>query len=235
MERDQMSSARRYFETVDRMRPDAPIGATWVALTHWFDIQRGWTDNVEDSRRLATEWAEKAAESSDEDGQAQTVLSHVYLMNRQFDEALAAGEKAVATRPACANANAFFANILHYCGRHEDAIRHVELAIRSHPLNPPFFRNVLAAACRGNGDLPSAISAAKATIEQSPADVPARLILVSAYVQSGENELARSVAEEIGKLDPSFSLRRFSAAQSYRDAGFAEQFASELRSAGLPD
>ena len=235
MDRTEMSDARRYFEKVDQMRPEVPTGATWVALSHWFDIQRGWTDNAEESRKLATDWAEKAAQFEDADGQAQTVLSHVYLMNRQFDEALAEGEKAVATRPACANANAFFANVLHYCGKHEDAIRHIELAIRSHPLNPPFFKYVLAAAQRGNGDLESAISSARSTIERSPADIPARLILISAYVRSGENDLARSLASEVGNLHPSFSVRRFAEAQCYRDPNFGERFASELRSAGLPD
>lgn len=235
MGRDEMASARQYFEKVAKLHPEVATGATWVALSHWFDIQRGWTDLPENSRRLAIEWAEKAGKLNDSDGQAHTVLSHVYLMSRQFDDALAAGRQAVARRPACANANAFFANVLHYCGANDEAVRHIELAMRSHPLNPPFFKNVLASVCLARGDLQSAISAATQAIEQAPADIPARLILASALFQSGQEELARQTASEIRNLDHTFSVHRFANAQTYRDPVFIERLASDLRSLGLPD
>ena len=235
MDRDEMASARQYFEKVAELHPEVSTGATWVSLTHWFDIQRGWTNAPETSRKLAVEWAEKAGKLEDADGQAHTVLSHVYLMNRRFDDALAAGRQAVEKRPACANANAFFANVLQYCSENDEAIRHVELAMRCHPLNPPFFKNVLAAAYLGNGNLQSAISTAKQTIAQAPADLPARLILTSALVRSGDENDAQSVASEIRDLDPTFSVKRFADVQTYKDQGVVDRFASDLSAAGLPD
>ncbi len=235
MDRDKMASARQYFEKVAKLHPEVATGPTWVSLSHWFDIQRGWTKEPETSRTLAIEWAERAVKLEDADGQAETVLSHVYLMNRQYDDALAAGQKAVGTRPACANANAFFANVLHYCGENNEAIRHAELAIRCHPLNPPFFKNVLASAYLGKGDFQSAVSAARQTIEQAQGDIPARLILTSALVRSGDENAARSVASEINNLDPTFSVRQFAAAQTYKDQGYIDQFASDLSVAGLSD
>jgi TolB-like protein len=235
MDRDEMVSARQCFETVAKMHPEVATGATWVALSHWFDIQRGWSQSPETSRNLACQWAEKAAAMEDADGQAQTVLSHVHLMNRNYDAALVAGREAIATRPACANANGFYANVLHYCDEQDEAIRHIKLAMRYHPLNPPFFKNVLAAAYRGKNELESAISAAKQTIGLAPADVMSRLILTSAFVRSNKQGLAEEIAAEIKHLDPSFSVARFADAQCYRNAQFLEQFAAELRSAGLPD
>ena len=44
MDRESMQRARQYFERVAQIRPDASAGATWVAMSHWFDIQRGWSD-----------------------------------------------------------------------------------------------------------------------------------------------------------------------------------------------
>jgi adenylate cyclase len=41
MDRESMQRARQYFERVAEIRPDASAGATWVAMSHWFDIQRG--------------------------------------------------------------------------------------------------------------------------------------------------------------------------------------------------
>ena len=235
MDRDEMVNARQYFERVTGMHPELAIGATWVALTHWFDIQRGWTQSPETSRQLACDWAEKTAELEDADGQAQTVLSHVYLLNRDFDEALAAGRKAVATRPACANANGFFANVLYYCGELENAVRHISLAMRYHPLNPPFFKNVLAAAYLGKNELEAAISTAKQTIELAPTDVMARLTLTSAYVRAKERGRTGGVVSEIIQLAPTFSVRRFAETQFYKNPKINKQLIEELRYAGLPE
>ena len=235
MDRDEMMRARQHFETVTKMHPEVSTGATWVALTHWFDIQRGWAQSPETSRDCAVQFAETAAAMEDTDGQAHTVLSHVHLMNQNYDEALAAGREAVANRPACANANGFYANVLHYCGEHDEAIRHINLAMRFQPLHPPFFKNILSSAYRAKNELASAISTAKQTIELAPADILARVILTSAYVRSDRHDLAKEIVAEIKNLDPSFSVTRFADTQYYRSAEFIEQFTAELRSAGLPD
>ena len=235
MDQDEMMNARQYFEKVTVMHPELATGPTWVALTHWFDIQRGWTQSPDTSKQLACEWAEKAGALEDADGQAQTVLSHIYLLNRQFDEALTAGRTAVLTRPACANANGFFANILYYCDELEDAVRHISLAMRYHPLNPPFFKNVLAAAYLGKNELETAINTAKQTIELAPTDVMARLILTSAYVRGKERERYGKVVSEIIQLAPAFSVRRFTETQFYRNPEINKQLMKELVSAGLPE
>ena len=235
MDPDEMIRARQCFESVAKMHPEVPTGATWVALSHWFDIQRGWTKSAEESRRLACQWAEKAAVMEDTDGQADTVLSHVHLMNRNYDEALAAGRRAIANRPGCANANGFYANVLHYCNEQDEAIRHINLAMRYQPLYPPFFINILALAYRGKNELDFAISTAKQVIEIAPTDITARLILTSAYVRSKRQDLAEGIASEIEHLDPSFSVTQFANAQYYRSAQFLEQFTAELRSGGLSD
>lgn len=235
MDRDEMTNARQYFERVTALHPELATGPTWVALTHWFEIQRGWTQSLDTSKLLACEWAEKAGALEDADGQAQTVLSHIYLLNRKFDEALTAGREAVSTRPACANANGFFANVLYYCGELEDAVRHISLAMRYHPLNPPFFKNVLAAAYLGKNELDAAISTAKKTIEQAPSDVMARLTLTSAYVRAKEYRSSDQIVSEIIQLAPAFSVRRFAENQYYRDPKINERLMEELMYAGLPE
>ena len=235
MDRDAMVMARQYFETVAKMRPDAALGPTWVALCYWFELQRGWSRAPEKTREHARRWAEEAAAKEDGDGQALTVLSHVHLLNRDFDKALAAGRAATETRPGCAYANGFFANVLLHCGENDEAIHHINLALRFHPLAPPFFRNILAAALRAKGDLDAAIASARAVAESAPGDLAAKIILASAYARSGRTELARQVAADIARVDPGFSIRRFVEMQCYRDAGYLGELAEDLRAAGLPE
>jgi TolB-like protein/Flp pilus assembly protein TadD len=235
MEREEIVRARQLFMKVAEMCPDASAGPTWVALTHWVDLQRGWSDSPEESRALARKFAEAADAMEYSDGQAQTVLSHVYLMDGDFDAALVAGRRAVSNRPACANANGFYANVLHYSGAYEDAIRHMDLAMRFQPLHPPFFRNVLAASYLAKGHDDRAVDIAQQVLAIAPKDVVARLIMTSAHIRAKRIDLARKVATEIRELDPSFSVKRFLETQYYRDKNYLEEFSANLQEAGLPD
>jgi adenylate cyclase len=234
MNREGMQRARQYFERVAEIRPNVAIGATWVAMTHWFDLQRGWSDLPEKSKELARHWAEIAASMSDADGQAHSALSYFYLLERRFDEALAAGRCAVANRPTCAYANCFYGNVLHYCSEYERAIHHINLAIRTQPLHPPFYLHMLAGAYRARGDFEAALLASKQALELSPGDVASQVILASAYIGLGMPDMARETAADIQRIEPSFSVTRFMEGQPYRDAGIVTQYVSELRSAGLP-
>jgi adenylate cyclase len=235
MDRGSMQRARQYFEKVAEIRPEVPVGATWVAMSHWFDIQRGWSDAPEKSKELARKWAEIAASMQDADGQAHSALSYLYLIERRFDEALEAGRQAVANRPSCAYANCFYGNVLHYCGEQDGAIHHLKLAMRVQPLHPPFYLHMLALAYRAKGELDSAVLTAKQALELTPDDVGNRIVLTSAYVGLGRQNLAEETAAEIKRIDPSFSVTQFVNAQPYRDTGVLEKLVSDLRSAGVPE
>jgi class 3 adenylate cyclase/tetratricopeptide (TPR) repeat protein len=234
MDRESMQRARQYFERVAEIQPEVSVGPTWVAMSHWFDIQRGWSDAPEKSKELARQWAEVAASMPDADGQAHSALSYFYLIERRFDEALAAGRQAVANRPSCAYANCFYGNVLHYCGEQDGAIHHLKLAMRVQPLHPPFYIHMLALAYRAKGELESAVSAAKQVLELNPNDVAIRIVLTSAYAELGRHDLAKDTAAEIRRVDPSFSIAQFADAQPYRDTSVLAKLVSDLRSAGLP-
>jgi adenylate cyclase len=235
MDRLSMQRARQYFERVAEIRPAVPVGATWVAMSHWFDIQRGWSDMPERSKELARQWAEVAASMQDADGQAHSALSYLYLIERRFDEALDAGRQAVSNRPSCAYANCFYGNVLHYCGDQDGAIHHLKLAMRVQPLHPPFYLHMLGLAYRAKGELDSAVWTAKQALELNPDDLANRILLTSAYVGLRRQDLAEETAAEIQHIDPSFSVAQFASAQPYRDNDFLEKFVSDLRSAGLPE
>src|SRR5262245_8463713 len=235
MDRESMQRARQYFERVAEIRPEVAVGATWVAMSHWFDIQRGWSEAPEKSKELARQWAETAAAMQDTDGQAHSALSYFYLIERRFDEALEAGRQAIANRPSCAYANCFYGNVLHYCGEQDGAIHHVKLAMRVQPLHPPFYLHMPALAYRANGELDSAVLTAKQALELNPKDLANRIVLTSAYVELGLRDLAEETAADIKRVDPSFSVAQFANAQPYRNNSLLEKFVSDLRSAGLPN
>jgi DNA-binding SARP family transcriptional activator/TolB-like protein len=234
LQKDSMLRARKLFEIVDKKQPRVSIGATWTALCHWFDVFKNWGDDPAKSLELAGIWAEKAVQMEDADGQAHMVLSHVHLINRRFDDALIVGRAAIALRPNCTNANGFFANVLHYCGRQSDAIEHVTWAIRYSPVFPPFFADVLSLALLFNENFDAAVSVAGDSLRLNSAGLTPCLVKVAAYSAQNRLNEARSGCGQVMSADPIFSLQHFAEQQPYKNPADLETLVSRLSAAGLP-
>ena len=125
--------------------------------------------------------------------------------------------------------------MLHHCGEDDEAIRHIKLAMRFNPLNPPLFRNILSGAYLAKADLEAAIEIAEETLSFANADITSRLQLASAYERSNQHDRARQYAEEVLQMDPGFSLKKFAHAQFYRNRHYVDEMAKTLRAAGLPN
>lgn len=235
MDAESMASAKASFERVAALAPDSPLGPTKVAMCLWFQVTRGWTDDPDEARRQAGEWAERAVAMEDADGQAHTVLGNVRLLERRFDEALAVARKAVAIRPGCTNANGFLANVLLHCGEISDAVVHARRAIRISPVYPPWFMEILSGAYRECGQNEFAVTTAQEGIRLAPKSVNGRVMLASSLVRGGWPDEARRVALQLSELDAGFSAAQYAARQPFRDPAVGERIAAELNSAGLPD
>jgi TolB-like protein len=215
-----LASARLDFEKTAKWHPELSLGPTWISLTHWYDLQRGWSDSPETSKKLAREWAEKAIELPDADGQASTVLSHVCLLDRNFDAALSAGRAAVRNRPSCAHANGFYANVLHHCGDQIAAESHIRLAIRHAPIHPPLFKLILAAVLNTKGELEDAANATNEAIRSNSEDSAGHVLMAIIAIQMGNSELARHHVDEVEQHHKDFKVRAHLARQPYRDGDF---------------
>ncbi len=226
--------ARACFERVAALAPHSPMGPTWLALCYWFEATRNWSDDAQASRRRAGEWAERAVTSEDADGQAQTVLGNVRLLEGRYDEALSIARDAVKVRPGCTNANGFLANVLLYCGECDDAVVHVKHAIRLSPVYPPWFLEILAAANRDAGQIGFAISVAREVLRIAPGSIHGRALLAGALARSGSTAEARRIGGQIAGLDPGFSSARHAEALPYRDRAVVARIVDDLRMSGLP-
>ena len=233
MNREALSFAREDFEKIARRHQGLAIGPTWTALTHWFDLQRGWSQDTKLSRKLARKTAEKAVTLRDPDGQAHTVLSHVYLLEGNFDAALQAGENAVANRPSCTNANAFYANVLHYCGQDTEALNHIRLALHQSPFCPPLFRLILVKVLLALKRYEEAENTLGSVFQSGKMDVSSCMLgcLVAGLQQ--KSELARNHAARVMQLDPAFSLKAYLDGEPYRDGGTKDFHAKELARYGF--
>ncbi|MFY0691796.1 MAG: winged helix-turn-helix domain-containing protein [Paracoccaceae bacterium] len=234
MNREALAIAREDFEKIVRLHPELALGYTWVALTHWFDLQRGWAQDITASTLMARKFAEKAVSLPDTDGQAHTVLSHVYLLERDFGKALAAGREAVANRPSCTNANAFYANVLHYCGLNSEALSHIRLALQQSPFSPPYFKLILVKTLIASAKLDEAEQILLGLLKTAPED--GQILLMSCLLASrqGNHELANQRSREVLQVEPDLKIREYVSAEPYRDNDFKSKLAAELKKCGLP-
>ena len=227
------AAARENFEQVARLAPESFLGPTLVAFAHWWDAFRGWTTSPARSIELAAEWAERALAMEDWDGQAHFVMAHIHLLRHEHDMALEMAEQAVALRPSCANANPLLGNILYYCGRPGDAADRMRQALRLTPVHGSWFEVVLAAGCKEIRRWDEATAAAKEAMRIKPDDIDARLVLIEVGRATGNEGLARELANEVSALRPDFSLAEWAKTQPYRNPAVLERIVATLGAAGL--
>jgi adenylate cyclase len=105
----------------------------------------------------------------------------VYVLQQQYDQAIAEGERAITLDPNRADSYAMQSNLLHLAGRPEEALRRVEQAMRLNPHSPPFYLFDLGVAYHLTGRYAEAIATLKETISRSPNFVPAYGLLAWSY------------------------------------------------------
>jgi len=231
--REDMYGARRFFEEVIELEPESPIGYSEVAWTHYFEVERGWSEAPAESLEQMSELAHRSLALGDVSGFSHLVLGHMHLMKRDHDQALALSEQALEERPSCQAAWGLKANILNYSGSPEEAIPLAKQSLRLSPVAQTFFPEVLATALYLCGRFEEAMTAANEALALAPDSVDARVVLAASLVETGRLDAAREAAREILSIDRGFTLERFSASQPYRDPAALSRIVASLQSAGL--
>jgi adenylate cyclase len=228
-----MAEARSLFEEVMRIEPESPFGYADAAWTHYFEVERRWSEAPSESLDKMSALARRALELGDVSGFPSIMLAHMHLMRREYDEALATSTRAVEERPSCQAAFGMNANVLNYLGKPKEAVPLAEQTIRLSPVAQPWFPEVLATAHYLSGNFEDAIAAAIHALSLAPDSVDARLVLAASLVETDRLDAAREAAQEILEIDPSFTLKQFSDSQPYREPAVLKHLVDTLRKAGL--
>ena len=170
----------------------------------------------------------------DGDPYGHATLGWLYCFKKEYDKAIAEGERAVALNPSGATVHSMYALSLTFAGRPEEAIPLLKKAIRLNPLGAgqPFL--YLGHAYRDTGRFEEAVSAYKKVLQFSPNNIFAHVYLASIYGMMGRETEARAEATEVLTLNPKFSLDRFQRVMSvYMDQSVTDNIIGALRKAGL--
>ena len=227
--------ARRLFKQAVEI--DSGFADAWCFLgyTHQIDWYFGWGENAAQSLERATELAQKAITLDDSSPYPYILLEIISLFRRDYEKAIAYGEKAVALEPNHADATVELARTLEYAGRPQEAIEMTKKAMRLSPYYPDWYLAVLAVAYRLAGNYDEAIAAFEKRRERNPNSSLPHLGLALLYVEVGREEEARAAGAEVLKRNPNFSLKQVTNRLPYKDPAEVDRIIAGLRKAGLPD
>ena len=164
---------------------------------------------------------------------AHYLLSALYSMKREYEKAMAEGERGVALAPSGANAHEFYANSLTYAGRVEEAIPLYQKAMRLNPFSDSSTFLHLGHALRITGRFEEAVSEYKKSLQRTQNNIFAHLGLTASYSLMGREKEARAGAAEVLRINPKFSLDLYAKRLPYKDKSVIDNYIDALRKAGL--
>ena len=169
----------------------------------------------------------------DNDPYGHAVLGWLYCFKKEFDKAIAEGERGVALNPSGSLARVYYGQSLIYAGRPEEAVPVLQKAVRLNPFGPDFFYLIYGLALRMTGRFEEAVSAYKKVLQRLPDNFFAHLGLAATYSMMGREQEASVEAGEVLRINPNFSVDSYVKRSLYKDQSEKDKVADALRKAGL--
>ena len=208
-----------------------------LATAHTLAAQNGWSPAPEESMETARLLAERAIALDDGLPQAHWAVARVYSRRQLFDgeRAIASLRKAIALDPSYADAHAFLATVLSLVGRAEEALGHVETAMRLNPHFPFWYYYALGSSQFMLTRYDAAIESFEKAIERNSAWRPPHLYLVAAYGHRGMIDEAEWEMEELRMLGFEPRLANWRSRIQIQDPAYRARYFDGLRKAGVPE
>ena len=102
--------AKEMYEKAIALDPDYAMAYAALSFVHWFEMRFGWSESIEGSMGLAKQMAEKAIALDDALPSGHMARGVIYLLEKQYDQAVAEGKRALALGPNLSRLNSIYAS-----------------------------------------------------------------------------------------------------------------------------
>ena len=221
------------YEEAIALDPEYAGAYTGVGFAHFFNARFGWVESRAESIKMAFNYAQKSIELDDTIDMAYILLCTVYMMQRQFEKAIAAAEHAVSLNPNGADAYSTLGGILGVSGRWEESIAYTKKSIRLNPFSFATYFHWLGRAYFMTGQLDESITTFKKALHGSPNYLPAHAFLAACYSSLDRQAEAESAAKEVLRVNPKFTIESYAKTLPYKNKADIERYLTALRKAGL--
>ncbi len=225
--------ALQLFQEAIALDPEYARAYAGLGFTHFWDVRFGWVESRADSIKMANNCAQKSIKLDNTLDGAHLLLSVVYMMQRQFEEAIAAAEHAVSLNPNGADAYSALGGLLGVSGKWEESIAHTKKSIRLNPFPTPTYFHWLGRAYFMTGQYDVSIATFKKALHVNPNYLPAHAFLAACYSSLNRQAEAESAAKEVLRINPKFTLESYAKTLPYKNKADIERYVAALRKAGL--
>ena len=176
---------------------------------------------------------QKALSLDEYDSLSHSLLGHIYLLMRQYEKAIAAGERSVALEPNGAWVNATLGSTLCYAERIDEGIDQLKKAIRLDPFPAYWYFSQLGRCYRQKGQYEEALTEYKKALQRNPDALITYVYLTVIYVLLDRQEEARDAAKKVSELNPDFSVESGVKSAPYKNRADIKLIIDALHKAGL--
>jgi adenylate cyclase len=237
MKKEHNAKARSLFEQAIELEPLDTFTLSRLAWVHWTDITFRWTDtpaaSLSELERAAGACVAQDRQSDD----CYIALSLVHQVRGQPQEQIAALEHAASLNLSSEYAHGWLGVAHALAARSEEAIEHLEVAMRLDPKNDLnwLWMNAMSWAHFAAGRYEAAIDWAQRSVRMNPANAIGYRALAASSAQAGRLDEARAALAEKVRVDPDFSIGKASVEAQITDPDFLERWLDGLRKAGWPE
>jgi adenylate cyclase len=224
---------QKYKEAID-LDPDYAEAHGYLATSYFVPLWFGWEDSPQQALAKANEHTQRCLALDESNAFAHAVLGALCLVQRQWDKAIATGERAVSLSPNSADNLALFAMTLKSVGRVDEALTMIKKAIRLNPVPPEWYLHELGTYYRLLGRYDEAIAILKKNLGRGRDYLMSMINLTATYSMADKLDQARAQAKEVLRIMPDFSAKQFMKGFAYKDQKIIDDFIENLCKAGLP-
>jgi len=227
--------ARKLAEKAIEIDPQYSIAYSFIAWTHATEVSMGFSKNPAQSLKEADQFIDKALEVDPDNLDVQSLLTFVYFVKGQYDQAISQGRRAVERLPNLCDSHAFLAWSLVKAGQPAEAIEEITIAMRLAPSYPTWFLNCLGQSYFLAGRYEEAIVAYKKYLERNPESSNNLAWLAVINSAMGREKQARIEAKKLLKNRPTFSLKQWRYQLRFKDEALNDRIINYASKAGLPE
>ena len=226
------AEATRLFEQAIELDPGYALAHALLAVMfcrRWHDDLRSPDSVLEKAYVLAR----RAVELDDGESTCHAILGHLSLLQRHYDLAVQYTRRAVEINPNNQWNAADLGSCLVYTGESEQALTWFAKAREIDPyFDVPWCWRAAGLACMNLGRYADALLRLRHARGRLYSNVA---LTAACHARLGEMDCARASVATCLSIRPDFSIAQFMSREPFKNPADAEQIASSLRLAGLPD
>jgi adenylate cyclase len=229
--RTDCQEAIRCLEKAVELDPEFAPAWAWLGCSIGQAYVRSYLPEPMKLWRQCVQATRRGLEIDADDSECHRLMSEIYLLQNQFDQAEYHNERGLSLNPNCPRLVVQRGYLLAYVGRAAEGVEWVEKVLQLDPVHPEAYSANLGITLYLSGRYEDAIGA----FQRVPAlQSSHRAYLLSCLRQLGQESEATGQRDALIEAEPDFSIAQFERSLHFKSDADKARIVSDLESAGLP-